>query len=132
MNIRADASFKIDSWDEVVYQEFDDDRKLSRASIKKTFKGDLHGEGSLEYLMAYTAEGDASFVGMEIFSGGFGKLIGSFMIQHVGTFADGISTVTLSIVPGSATGELVGLRGEGGFAFGHGEEYPFTLDYYFE
>jgi len=132
MNIRADASFRIDSWDEAIYEEFDDGRKFSRASIKKTFEGDLHGEGSLEYLMAYTAEGSASFVGMEFFTGGFGKLIGSFMIQHVGTFADGISTVTLSIVPGSATGELAGLRGEGGFSIGHTEEYPFTLDYYFD
>lgn len=53
-------------------------------------------------------------------------------MQHVGTFVDGISTETLTIVPGSATGELVGLRGEGGFAFGHTDEYPFTLDYYFD
>ncbi|MCH7586852.1 MAG: DUF3224 domain-containing protein [Chloroflexi bacterium] len=132
MNLQAEATFKVDSWEEAIYEEFDDGRKFARATIKKSFEGDLHGEGSLEYLMAYTADGNASFVGMEFFIGGFGKLIGSFMMQHVGTFVDGISTVSLTIVPGSATEELVGLRGEGGFDFGHGDEYPFTLDYYFD
>lgn len=55
MNIQAEATFKVDSWDEAIYEEFDDGRKFARATIKNSFEGDLHGEGSLEYLMAFTA-----------------------------------------------------------------------------
>ena len=33
------------------------------------------------------------------------------------------------VIPGSGTGELQGLRGEGTSAVGHGTEHPLTLNY---
>jgi hypothetical protein len=33
------------------------------------------------------------------------------------------------VIPGSGTGELRGLRGEGTSAVGHGTEHPLTLNY---
>jgi hypothetical protein len=36
------------------------------------------------------------------------------------------------VVPGSGTGELAGLRGEGGFEAALGEHASITLDYWFE
>jgi hypothetical protein len=41
-------------------------------------------------------------------------------------------TFTGSVVSGSATGELRGLRGDGTSAVGHGSEHPFTLNYEFD
>jgi len=38
----------------------------------------------------------------------------------------------LLVVTGSGTGDLRGLRGKGGFAVGHQQPYPITLDYDFE
>lgn len=132
MRKRATVTFEIKKWDEKPYDEFDGGRKLTRANIKKSFSGDIQGEGSLEYLMTYADDGTASFVGMERIVGSLGDRSGSFVLQHTGTFEGGISKGSLLVVPGSATGELVGLLGEGSFALGHGQEYLFTLDYHFE
>ncbi|PYS44239.1 MAG: DUF3224 domain-containing protein, partial [Acidobacteria bacterium] len=49
-----------------------------------------------------------------------------------GTFEDGVAKVILSVVPGSGTGDLRGMRGEGEFTVGHQPPYAMTLDYGFE
>jgi len=54
---------------------------------------------------------------------------GSFVLQRSGVFEDGQAKESYTVVAGSATGELQGLRGEGTSAVGHGLEHPFTLDY---
>ncbi|MFQ5945056.1 MAG: DUF3224 domain-containing protein [Anaerolineae bacterium] len=126
------VTFTIDSWDEKAYDEFDDGRKMTRASIKKSFTGDVEGDGSLEYLMTYAEDGSATFVGMERVVGRLGDRSGSFVLQHVGTYEGGISRASLLVVPGSATGGLSGLEGEGSFVLGHDQPYTFTLDDNFE
>ena len=50
--------------------------------------------------------------------------------RHLGE--GGTATAMWSVVPGSGTGDLRGLRGEGGFASAHADEYAITLDYDFE
>lgn len=132
MTKRVSATFTIDSWDEKPYDEFDDGRKITRASIKKSFMGEVEGEGSLEYLMTYAEDGSASFVGMERVVGRLGDRSGSFVLRHTGTYEGGVSRALLLVVRGSATGGLSGMRGEGSFVLGHAEPYTFTLDYGFE
>jgi len=46
--------------------------------------------------------------------------------------ANGSITSTWFVVPGSGTGELSGLRGEGGFKGDFGKGSEGTLDYWFE
>ena len=129
MKTHASATFEIKAWDEKPYAEFEGGRKLTRASVIKTLHGDIEGESSVEYLMAYGEDGSACFVGMEHVVGRIGNRSGSFVLQHSGTFAGGIANETWFVVPGSGTGELGGLRGEGGAATGHAQEYALTLDY---
>jgi hypothetical protein len=45
------------------------------------------------------------------------------------TCRDGQAKEPYSVIPGSATGEPRGLRGEGRSAVEHGIEHPFTLGY---
>jgi len=125
----ANARFAIKTWDEKPYGEGPDLPKLTRASVAKSFTGDLEGEGHVEYLMTYRADGSATFVGLERVVGRLGGKTGSFVLQRTGVFEDGTAKETYSVVPGSATGELQGLRGEGRSAVGHGLEHPFTLSY---
>ena len=40
---------------------------------------------------------------------------GSVVLQHVGAFADGAATATLTVVAGSGTGALASLTGGGDF-----------------
>jgi hypothetical protein len=129
MTSAASIEFKITSWDEKSYEEVGDGRKLTRAKVTKIFSQDLIGEGSLEYLMAYAHDSYAYFVGMERITGRLADRVGTLILQHVGTFEGGVSTGNLTVVPGSATGELEGLRGEGGFSLGHSEVFNFELRY---
>jgi hypothetical protein len=132
MVTHATATFKVKSWDEKPYDEMTGGPKLTRASITKSYQGDMEGEGTLEYLMIYRDDGSANFVGLERFVGRVGDRSGSFVLQHSGTFDGGTAEATWFVVPASGTGDLRGLRGEGGFASGHADSYPITLDYGFE
>ena len=51
------------------------------------------------------------------------------MLQRTGVFENGVAKESYVVVPGSGTGELRGLRGEGTSAVGHGMEHPLTLTY---
>ena len=132
MSTHARATFKVKSWDEKPYDEMTGGPKLTRASITKSFQGDIEGEGTLEYLMIHRDDGTANFVGLERIVGRVGDRSGSFVLQHSGTFESSMAEATWFVVPGSGTGDLRGLRGEGGFASGHADSYPITLDYDFE
>jgi hypothetical protein len=129
MKYIANARFAITNWDEKAYSEGQDLPKLTRASVRKTFTGDVEGEGHVEYLMMYRSDGSATFVGLERVSGRVGDKSGSFILQRTGVFESGQAKESYSVVPGSATGELRGLRGEGTSSVGHGSEHPFRLDY---
>jgi hypothetical protein len=129
MKKTANARFAIKSWDEKPYSEGPDLPKLTRATVKKTFTGDIEGEGQVEYLMMYRSDGSATFTGLERITGRVGSKTGTFVLQRTGVFEDGQAKESYSVVPGSATGELHGLRGEGTSSVGHGMEHPFTLSY---
>ena len=129
MKQTANARFAIKSWDEKPYSEGPDQPKLTRATVTKTFTGDLEGDGHVEYLMMYASDGSATFVGLERVVGQIGGKAGSFVLQRIGTFEGGLAKESYSVVPGSGTGELLGLRGEGKSAVGHGMEHPMTLNF---
>jgi hypothetical protein len=128
----ARTSFTMKSWEEKIYLELGNGGRLTRVTMSRAFEGDVDGEGLVDYLMVYSTDGSASFVGMERVVGRVGGRSGSFVLEHHGTFQGGVVQNTWSVVPGSGTGDLRGLRGEGGFASGHQERYPMTFDYSFE
>ena len=125
----ANARFVIKAWDEKPYGEGLGLPKLTRATVTKTFTGDLEGEGQVEYLMVYRGDGSATFVGLERVVGRLAGRTGSFVLQRTGVFQGGRAKEAYTVVPGSATGDLPGLRGDGSSAVGHGAEHPFTLNY---
>jgi hypothetical protein len=129
MTQTANARFTIKSWDEKAYSEGEGVPRLTRATVTKTFTGDIEGEGQVEYLMMYRSDGTATFVGLERIVGRIGARAGSFVLQRTGVFEGGQAKESFSVIPGSATGQLSGLRGDGGSALGHEAEYPFTLNY---
>ncbi len=132
MSQRANATFQVKSWEEQPNHEIDNGPELTRASVTKTFSGGITGDGILEYLMMHRTEGSASFIRLERVVGRVGDRLGSFVLQHSGTFEGGIAKATWFVVPGSGAGDLQGLRGEGGFTSAHAEHCQITLDYDFE
>ena len=79
--------------------------------------------------MMYRADGSASFVGIERVVARIAGKTGTFVLQRTGVFEEGQAKESYSVIPGSASGELQGLSGEGKSSVGHGMEHPFTLSY---
>jgi hypothetical protein len=125
----ANALFAIKKWDEKPYSEGQDLPKLTRAAVTRAFSGDIAGEGHVEYLMMYRSDGSATFVGLERVVGDLAGRAGSFVLQRTGIFENGVAKESYFVIPGSGTGELHNLRGEGTSAVGHGAEHPLMLTY---
>lgn len=134
MSIYATGTFETKTWDEKTYDEIEGGGKLTRVRVTNSFRGDVQAESTLEYLMVYPDEKTASFVGLERIVGRIGDRSGSFVLQQSGTWEGGVVKCAWFVVPGSGTGDLRGLRGQGGFVWDgqHGQPTPFTLDYDFE
>ncbi len=129
MKKTANARFAIENWDEKPYGEGEGLPKLTRATVAKTFTGDIEGEGHVEYLMMYRSESSATFVGLERVVGSVAGKTGSFVLQRTGVFENGLAKESYSVVSGSGTDELRNLRGEGETSVGHGMEHAMTLRY---
>jgi hypothetical protein len=129
MKQTAKSRFAIQRWEEKAYSEGDNLPKLTRASVTKAFTGDLEGEGHVEYLMMYRSDGSATFVGFERVVGSIGDKVGTFVLQRTGVFQNGQAKEAYTVVPGSGTGDLRGLEGDGNSEVGHGLDHPFELHY---
>jgi hypothetical protein len=114
------------------YDEPRDGPKLVRISVTEEFSGDVEGEGTAEFLQLLRPDGSATFVGLERVVGAVGGRSGSFVLQDAGALEGDTVSGTWFVVPGSGTGELRGLRGEGGFTAKLGQNAKITLDYWFE
>jgi hypothetical protein len=55
--------------------------------------------------------GSGAYVALELVTGSLDGRTGSFALQHNGTMSNGEATLHVTVVPGSGTGELVGLTG---------------------
>lgn len=129
MTTTARGRFEITSWNEAPYKEMDDGRKLSKASVTQRFTGDIEGDGAVEWLMYYRPDKTATFVGLQLVTGTLAGRSGSFVLETRGGYDGTTASWTWSVVPGSGTGDLQGLRGSGDAAAGHGSVADFTLDY---
>src|SRR6266849_3022121 len=91
----------------------DADRTLGRMSIDKVFHGDLEATSTGEILSATTNVKDsAGYVAIERVSGTLHGRSGTFVLQHSGTMTKGAQQLTVTVVPDSGTGQLVGLAGK--------------------
>ena len=89
-----------------------DDPMLGRMSVDKQFHGDLDGTSKGEMLSAGTSvKGSAGYVAMERVTGSLNGRRGSFIFQHSATMTRGVPSLSVTVVPDSATGDLVGLTG---------------------
>ncbi len=55
---RAISSFEVMGWDQTPYGNQGEGPSLSRATVRKTFTGDLSGESSAELLMCQADSSD--------------------------------------------------------------------------
>ena len=110
----ATGTFDLHHWQEADH----DDRpaaKLTRVTNRKTFHGGITGTSSAQLLTVAVPVADAeeyagvAYVAVERITGAVHGRQGSFVVTHV---ADRATGMTVSVVAGSADGELTGLRGD--------------------
>ncbi len=126
---RLSGTFEIAAWEEVTLHQSDGGTKLTRASVKQGFTGDLDGTGEVEWLMAYRADGTARFVGMQRVEGIVGEKVGAFVAETTGEFDGSTAVGEWAVVAGSGERGLAGIEGTGRFEAPHGSTATFTLDY---
>ena len=94
-------------------QEGVGDASIGRMGLDKQYSGDLEATGKGQMLAIRSAvEGSAGYVALEKVSGTLHGRSGAFALQHSGTMTRGMPQLSVTVVPDSATGQLVGLSGK--------------------
>jgi len=83
-------------------------------------------------LQAQRKDGSASFCAIERVDGTLDGKKGTFLLQDQGSLHGTKVKGTWFVVPGSGTGGLAGLRGDGSFEAELGQHASYVLDYWFE
>ncbi|HXM60166.1 MAG TPA: DUF3224 domain-containing protein [Terriglobales bacterium] len=104
---------------------------LGRMSGEKQFHGDLEGTSKGQMLTATTdVKGSAGYVAIERVTGTLHGRSGSFVLQHSGTLTKGAAQQSITVVPDSGTGQLVGIAGKMTITIADGKhsyDFEYTL-----
>ena len=107
------------------------DPGIGRMALDKQFHGDLEATGKGQMLAAGTdVSGSAGYVALERVSGTLHGRRGTFALQHSGTMTRGAPQLSITVVPDSATGELLGLAGKLAIVIADGKhayDFEYTL-----
>lgn len=106
--------------------------ELVEIRLTETFSGDIEAHSIVRALQVRYDDRSARMVSLQRVSGKLGGRQGSFVLQGSETIENGRIKASWSVVPRSGTGELAGLRGEGGFEGEFGRASEGTLAYWFE
>ena len=129
MTTRASGTFEVRLSPQVDGEE--GGASVGRMLIDKRFTGDLEATSKGQMLAVRTpTEGSAGYVAMELVMGKLQGRAGTFVLQHTGTMERGAQQLSITVVPDSGTGELVGLAGRMEIDFsggGHAYHFDYTL-----
>lgn len=107
------------------------DPTVGRMSIDKQFHGDLEATSKGQMLSTVTeVKGSAGYVAIERVTGTLQGRAGSFSLQHTGTMNRGVPELSVTVIPDSGTGQLVGLTGKMNIIITDGKhsyEFNYTL-----
>jgi hypothetical protein len=88
------------------------DASLGRMTIDKQFHGDIEATSKGQMLTGMApVKGSGGYVAIERVEGTLQGRSGSFILQHTGTMSHGEYQLSVTVVPDSGTGQLVGLTG---------------------
>lgn len=104
---------------------------VSRMLVEKQFHGDLEATSKGEMLAAGTeVKNSAGYVLIERVTGKLNGRTGSFALQHTGTMNRGAPQLSITVVPDSGSGQLVGLTGKLSIEITNGKhfyDFEYTL-----
>ncbi len=130
--IRAEGTTEVTIDEPTTYDQPGEGPRLNEVHLVETFRGALVGEGTARVLQAQWADGSLRYWAIERITGALAGRRGTFVLQVEGTVHASRNKGAWSVLAGSGTGDLRGLRGEGGFEAEHGKQGLWTLDHWFE
>lgn len=101
MSRHIEATFQIGSWDETPFEDGNEATKLTEALVAKRYEGDIKGTSTTKWLMAYSPDKSALFVGVEHIEGTIGGKKGSVVLLHDGEYRDGVAAAELRVAYGT-------------------------------
>jgi hypothetical protein len=106
-----------------------EDAPIGRMTIDKQIHGDLEATTKGQ-MLAFSTEvkGSAGYVAMEKVTGTLHGRTGSFVLQHSATMDRGVPQLSITVVPDSGTGQLVGITGKFDIQIAEGK-HSYTFDY---
>src|SRR5690242_12160553 len=131
MTRTLDTRLEIRNWDEKPTRELADGHKVNRADITLGGTGDGVASGTADGLMYYRPDGTGSYLMVMHLAGTLDGRAGSFVLSGDGTFDGTTARSRLTIVAGSGTGALAGIRGDADSVSTHADypHMPLTLRY---
>jgi len=110
--------------------DFPDAPTLGRMTLNKTLHGGIEGTSTGQMLTAMTAtKGSAGYVAVEVITGKLDGRSGSFSLIHIGLMDKGKPTLTVTVVPDSGTGELIGIAGTFTIQIAPDGKHSYHFDY---
>jgi hypothetical protein len=103
---------------------------LGRMSLDKQYHGDLNAAAKGEMITAagLAVKESAAYSAVERVSGTLHGKRGSFALQHTGIMNRGKPTLTITVVPDSAAGDLTGLTGRMDIII-EGKRHSYVFEY---
>jgi hypothetical protein len=102
---------------------------IARFSIDKQIHGDLEATSKGEMFSGGDPKkGIAGYVAMEVVTGTLAGKHGSFALQHSATMDQNGRKISVIVVPGSGTGELIGIAGTFTIHIENGK-HSYEMDY---
>lgn len=125
----ASGKFTVTGGGEQTVREAPGEVKLARVSGSQRFVGSIEGVGSVEWVFGYRPDRSAVFAGFQRIEGSIDGRSGSLILESTGNHDGKASNGRWRIIPGSGTGELAGITGEGTFEAPGGPEVAYKLEY---
>jgi hypothetical protein len=112
MSKRASGTFEVKITPQT-QQDKAENGSFGRMLIDKKFQGDIEGTSKGEMMVADTDVKDSGvYVALERVSGTLNGRTGAFILQHSGIMTRGVGQLSVTVVPDSGTGQLVGITGK--------------------
>ena len=125
----ATGTFEVQPGTEDAIEEAAGGLRVTHATGTQRFSGGIVGDGTIDWLMCYLPTRSARYVGLQRITGTIDGRRGSVVLEAVGGHDGTGSESTLTIIEGTGTGELEGIRGTGGFEAKGGKTVSYRLDY---
>ena len=114
MTTHLEAPFVIDKWEGAAIDTVQDGPELGQAVLAKTYTGPELTGTATGHAVTTRGERGASYVAQERIVGTLEGRTGSFILEHRASMGEGFPTLLEArVVPGSGTGELADLSGQG-------------------